>query len=167
MKFKRSTVERIVREELHSVIKEMYEAKDEDEDKKQDVKSAESDNDAVEPPAAGPDVAPSVGDDSGTITPGDSDIPDEDVPAGDDPSDTELSQDVEDPKDGEPEKSDISKDIEGRSIQSITLEPESKLMPGAKEIVIQFEDSPQPLRVLIGRSGAVKYHFKGSVHNSL
>ena len=185
VKFKRKTVERIVREELHTVIKEMYseqfgvhEADDEEKKKKKEpsVDGADKDNDNIEPQAAGPDIAPEVGDkdtptpdgeDPPDEEPGDTDIPDEDVPAGDDPSDTELSQDVEDPAEEEPEGSDITKEIAGRSVQSITMEPESKLMPGAKEIVIQFEEIPQPLRILIGRSGVIKYHFKGTVHNEL
>jgi hypothetical protein len=179
MKFKRSTVERIVREELNSVVKEMYETNfgvheaDDDKDKKKEpeVGGADKDNDNVEPQKAGPDIAPEVGDKETPAPdgeePADTDIPDEDVPAGDDPSDTELSQDAEDPAEEEPEGGDISKEIAGRSVQSITLEPESKLMPGAKEIVVQFEEIPQPLRILIGRSGVIKYHFKGSIHNEL
>lgn len=171
-KFKRSQVEQIIREELSTIIKELYEA-DDDEKKEPEIGGADKDNDVEVPSKSTDNTAPTVGSEKQDSPPedepkaGDENIPDEEVPVGDDPSDTELSQDVEDPSDEEAEGGDISKDITGRSVQSITVNPESKMMPGAKEIVIQFEEIPHPLRILLGKSGLVKYHFKGAIHNDI
>ena len=176
LKFKRSQVERIIREELSLLVKELWEAEnDKDKKKEPEVGGADSENDVEVPSKSTDNTAPTVGAEKQDSPPegeepkaGDENIPDEEVPVDDDPSDTELSQDVEDPADEEePEGSDIAKEIEGRSVQSITVNPTSKMMPGAQEIVIQFEEIPHPLRILIGKSGMIKYHFKGSIHNEL
>ena len=183
IKFKRSRVEQIVREELALLIREFYEADDKD-DKEPGVQGADHDNDNVEPEKAGADMAPKRGaeradgagdGDQPKVPPpgeepksGDKDVPDEEVPMGDpDPSDTELSQDVEAEPGEEPEQSDISRDITGRSVQSISFSKESKLMGGAQEVVIQFEEIPHPLHILLMKSGMVKFFYKGQIHNFL
>jgi hypothetical protein len=60
----------------------------------------------------------------------------------------------------------ISQELVGKSIQSITTDPKSKLMPGAQEIVITFNEVTDPLRILVGKTGMVKFYFKG-LHNSV
>ena len=175
IKFKRSKVEQIVREELEALVKELWEA-DKDDNKEPDVAGADKENDNVAPSKDGADMAPKVGAEKDDVPPegeetGDKNAPAGEVPAGKDPSDTELSKDVEDQGDPgqeeKPEGGDISNDIVGRSVQSISYSPESKMMPGASEVTIQFEEIPHPLKILIGKSGMIKYHFKGSIHNEL
>jgi len=192
IKFKKSRVEKIVREELELLIREFFEA-DDKEDKEPGVQGADKDNDNVAPEKSGTDMAPKRGAEIATGAPegdepkapppgeesppeqpadpeaGDQDIPDEEVPAGDpDPSDTELSQDVEDQGDEEEKEGGaISKEITGRQIQSIAYNPESKMMGGAHEVVIQFEEIPHPLHILLGKSGMIKFFFKGQIRNEL
>jgi len=182
MRIKKSRIVEIVREELALHIREMLEAGDDEEEKKggPSTVGADKDNDNQEPDAPADDVAPKVGAEKGPEAP-DGDAPaggdeeqDAEVPATPDPSDDELSKDMADDEtdDGEDEVDDetggdISDEITGKTIQSMTFQPESKMMPGAAEITIQFDEIPHPLTILIGKSGMVKYHFKGALHNEL
>lgn len=169
LKLKRSQVERIVREELLTVMREMLgEAGDEKEKEKDpEVGGAEKDNDNVDPSSQAGNKAPKVGAKApdAPVDSGDTDVPDEEVPVGDDPADDDLEAQVDD--EDEPEGGDISDDIVGKQVQSISSVDDSEMMPGAKEVVIQFEGVPNPLRILIGKSGTVKYHYKGRLFNSL
>lgn len=179
MKIKKSRIEEIIREELATHLGELltFEA----DKKKPEVASADTENSDQEPDTPSKNVAPTVGAAKDDEKPeGDQESPenspvgtdDEDsveVPTGDDPADSEISKDVEEP---EPEDEgdiggDISDDIVGKQIQSITMEPESKMMPGAREIIIQLENFPNPLRILLGKSGIIKFFYKGSLHNEL
>jgi hypothetical protein len=58
----------------------------------------------------------------------------------------------------------LSKDVEGKTVQSIVLEEKSKVIPGAKEVVIAFNDTPEPLKIIIQRNGNVSFIFKGVRH---
>ena len=60
----------------------------------------------------------------------------------------------------------ISSTVVGKTIQSISLEPKSKILPGAKELVITFDQLTDPLRVLITSRGEIKFFFRG-IHNEL
>lgn len=193
LKINKSKLESIVREELASRIKELLlqneEEKGEEEPKKKDGEEApektgaDKENDDGDPEVAGPDMAPKRGAEKGPEKPsGDQEPPEdspvpkdddddgapEEVPTGDDPSDDELTRDVTDPdSENEEPGGDVSDEVTGKTIQSITYEPESKMMAGAQELVLQFEEIPHPLRVIIGKSGLVKFFFRGSVHNEL
>jgi hypothetical protein len=89
------------------------------------------------------------------------------------PADDDLSQQAADapdePDDKESEKpgGDVSDGVTGKTIQSLTLEPKSKLMPGAQEIVLTFNEIPEPLKILISKAGTVKYFWRGGLHNQL
>jgi len=182
MKINKSVVERIVREETLAVMKEFID--EAEKEKEPEVKGAEKDNDKTEPEAPADDIAPEVGakkkdaPDEGEppVADKDKDEPkpptdeppiDDEVPAGDDPADDEISKDVEDPDEEEPDGGDISNEIAQKTVQSITMDKDVKDFPGFKVIEIQFEDIPYPLRILVGQSGLVKFHFRGALHNSL
>jgi hypothetical protein len=84
-----------------------------------------------------------------------------------DPADDEISDDEADGGEEEGgEESKISKELPGKIIQSITAEPKSKVMPGAMEVVITFNDTPDPFRILIPKSGVPKFFWKG-LHNEV
>lgn len=85
------------------------------------------------------------------------------IPDEQDPSDDELTQDVEGE---EPVGGEIAQELQGKTIQSITADPDSKMMPGAQEIVLTFNEIPDALRILVTKTGRVKYFFKG-LHNDL
>lgn len=163
LKIRKSTIERIIREEFQAFAEE--ELKKSEDDYTEAV-AADEDNTDSEPTDKGGNTAKKVGSDKEDVK-ADKDIPDEEVPAGDDPADDELSKDVEEPNAKKEKGSKISDDVIGKQIQSLTAEKNSKLMPGATEIILQFENAPQPLRILIGRSGVIKYFYKGTLRNEL
>ncbi len=81
-----------------------------------------------------------------------------------DPADAELA--AAEPE-GEPDKKGrpLSDMLADKTIQSMTMEPESKILPGAQEIVITFSNTPEPLRILVTKSGLAKFWFKNQLHN--
>jgi len=163
LKIKKSTIERIIREEFQAFAEAELKKSD---DLEQEAVTADKENDSKPPASSNGNSVPKVGDEKKDSIPADASSPDEEVPLGDDPADKELSQDVEDPK-APKTGGKISDDVVGKRVQSLTLDPESKMMPGATEIVVQFESSPHPLRILISKSGMIKYFYKGSLRNSL
>lgn len=158
MRIKKSDLTRMVYEELALHMKSIMEA----EEKKDDKAPDKDKKDAKKPPVdLGKDKA----------RPKDAAPPELPAPA-DDPADNELEDseseiDKEDPlkDDGDTGKK-LSDELVGKSIQSITQEKKSKLVPGGSEIVITFDQSPDPFRILITKSGEVKFYSHG-LHNSL
>lgn len=92
------------------------------------------------------------------------------LPAEEEPADDELEQDVADPAATEDESEvtggKIANTVTGKTIQSMSMEPKSKIVPGAKEMVITFDQITDPLRVIITKQGEVKFYFRG-LHNEL
>lgn len=188
MKIRRSVLEKIVNEELGRYLGRLIEA---DEDKKDDkpapgVSDANFDGKSKEKKdqktATKPqdDVDNTAGGSKGKKTPsapmpppskGAPQKPGKELPVADEPEvDAELEKDVatddeaEDAADVTGGK--IASVITGKTVQSITMEPKSKIMPGAQEIVVTFNQITDPLRILIGKTGQVKFYFKG-LHNEL
>jgi hypothetical protein len=86
-------------------------------------------------------------------------------PVEDDPESDKTGPEAE--SDAEDEaRSDISDEITGKTVQSITMEPKSKLMPGAQEIVLTFNEITDPLRIILTKSGRTAFYFRG-MHNTL
>jgi hypothetical protein len=184
VKIKKSKIEQIVREELALHLKELLEAPK--------TVGADKDNDGGEDEAPGKDMAPKKGAGKGPERPdGDQEAPKakpapksdkvpadaapdeeepegepEEVPTGDDPADDEIAADASG-EDEEQTGGAISDELVGKTVQSISYEPDSKMMPGAREITIQFEQQPHPLKILIGKSGMIRYVYKGGVHQEL
>lgn len=65
----------------------------------------------------------------------------------------------------------VNNAIAGKTIQAITVEPQSKILPGAKEVVITFGESSDALRILITKAGhgeegpPVKFFYGGQLHD--
>lgn len=59
----------------------------------------------------------------------------------------------------------LNRELDGKTFQSLAVEPKSKLVPGAKEIVLSFGDTPDPLRIVVTQTGGVKFFFRGSLHD--
>ena len=57
----------------------------------------------------------------------------------------------------------VNRDIEGKSIQSITREDESKILPGAKEVVLTFAQSTEPLRILVTATGRIAFFWRNQM----
>ena len=62
---------------------------------------------------------------------------------------------------------EIASQVTGKTIQSITMEPKSKILPGAQELTLTFKEIPDPLKVLITKTGMVKFFMKNGIHNKL
>lgn len=165
MKIKRSELERIVKEELANHIRELTEAPKDDKepsvvdaDNEKKGKEKQGDKDNKKPAPAKKDKAPKEPEEPNEL------------PAEDEPEDAELEKDVSD--DDSEEDADevtggkIADDLTGKTVQSLTMDPKSKTLPGAQEIVITFREVPDPLKILITKTGQVKFYYKG-LHNSL
>lgn len=159
MRMKRSRFVQIVKEELARHVALLAEA----EDKKPEVKDADQDvpDDEGTPPAKKKTQDPGKTQKSKEPPP-----PAPEADPADEPleKDAETEDEVEDA--AEVTGGEISDQIVGQTVQSIVMEPKSKIMPGAQEITITFNQKPDPLRILITKSGAVKFFYKG-LHNAL
>lgn len=87
----------------------------------------------------------------------------QEVPDEQDPADDEIEADAE----GEPEPrgDKLADELIGKTVQSVTMEPKSKILPGAQEIVLTFNEITDPLRILVGKTGQVRFFFRNSLHN--
>lgn len=98
-----------------------------------------------------------------------------------DDGEADLEAEPEDPTDGEGEddaeaidaagdagedpSGAVNDEVSGKTIQSITIEPKSKVLPGAKEVVVSFNESTDALRVLVTATGQVKFFWRGQLHD--
>ena len=155
MKIDKDTLFRIIREETAKHIKALTEAEEpeiDDASKPEDPPMKDKPKGKDEKPAP-KSKAPEV-------------AADQDVPES--PDDEKIEKDVTDPEHNEEaEQGRVQQELEGKSIQSISFEPKSKVLPGAKEVVLTFANSTDPLKILISKSGDVKYFFKNALHNKL
>lgn len=173
MKVKRSVLERIIKEELAAHLHELMEKSKEDdstdvidaEKEKKGKESAKPDKQGPVPPKAPPKKPEEPA----------ADVPEEEpkeLPVSDEPeADAELDQDVSGKEDDVEDAEEvtggkISDEVTGKTIQSITMEPKSKTLPGAQELVITFREIPDPLKVLVTKTGQVKFFYK-SLHNEV
>lgn len=170
MKISKTRLEQIIREELARYIQESLN----EEPKSKSVADASDDRKSKgkkdpEDDGSMPDVKPQTGNDPPKQASADQ-------PVGDDPADDELEDDEAEKDaadvaddaadDNEEPGSGIADEVVGKTIQSITMEPKSKILPGAIELNITFDQIAEPLKVLITKTGAVKFFFKG-LHNEL
>jgi hypothetical protein len=172
MKIKKSVLENMIREELIKHTMELYEAEkksdvsvvdasdendhdvNDDGEKVNDKQKSKDKKNVNEPAKKSPEKAPEKK---------------KELPVKDEPADDDLEKDVagseEDIEDVTGGK--ISKEIVGKTIQSVTAEPKSKILPGAQEINLTFNESPDPLKILITNSGQVKFYYRNALHNEL
>lgn len=171
MKFKKELVERIIREELAAHIDELKSDDDKDGEKPetQDGEQATGEKSTSKPSGtnAAPSADPTMDKDKATgSAPEDGD---EEVPDEPDPADDELEDDgSEDGNEGDDDRAGgkVSEKLVGKRIQSITYEPKSKTVPGAAEIVVSFDETPDTFKILITKTGQVKYYLNG-LHDEL
>lgn len=169
MKVKRSVLEQMIKEELRSHLHELLEAPKgagvvdaDDERKGEKEKEPPAGAKAPKPPGAGPKPP---------VAPGGEPEEPEELPVGDEPAaDPELEKDAAE-DDSEEDAAEltggkVADQITGKTIQSITMEPKSKTLPGAQELVITFREIPDPLKVLVTKQGDVKFFFRG-IHNEV
>ena len=188
MKVSKSVLEQIVKEEVAAHVRSLLEAPkgaavvDADDEKKSKEKEGGKGAEAPIKPSSGP-KAPKQSGDVQAKKPaggGKQDKEPKPLPVGKEPDEPEEVPE-EDPKaSGEGEKGEedevedadevtggkIADSVQGKTVQSITMEPESKILPGAQEVTLTFREMPDPLKILVTKSGQVKFHFRG-LHNTL
>lgn len=171
MKIKKSVLVQVIREELAKHAKSLLESQlkleaDGDEEKKDKEPEKKDAKDAKAPPEKKP--APKGPPKPPGKTDAAQDKPAEELPAEDEPADAGLEKDVNDNEEDADEVTGgkIADEIAGKTVQSITMDPKSKLLPGAQEIVVTFDQIPDPLRILVNKTGQVKFYFRG-LHNEL
>lgn len=171
MQIKRSVLEKMIREEFQSYLSQLFEGPNEPSVVDGDASNKESDkkkkDEKDKKPAA--DAKP-AGKPAVKSAPKAAGKPAE-LPVGEDPeADPELDKDVAGADDTENAEEvtggKIADQITGKTVQSITMEPKSKTLPGAQELVITFKEIPDPLKVLLTKTGQVKFFFKG-LHNEV
>lgn len=161
MRIKESKLRKIIEEEFFKYINEASEDEEEGNPKEPSKVDATSDNKGSD-------------EDEEENTPTPENKPDPQKTGGDeeekeDPADDEITKDVEADSEQDDEKSagdSIGDELVGKTIQSITMTDDSKIMPGATEIDMQFDEMNTPLKILVQKSGKVYFYFKG-LHNSL
>ena len=163
MKIKRSVLEQIIKEELRNHIKGLMEAPDNKTDVVDAEKSGKQKKKDLKPKDDKQNTQPPKTDKKPEEKPNDLPVQDE-TEADKDLEKDVVDQDAEDAEDVTGGK--ISDKITGKRIQSVTMEPKSRTLPGAQEVVITFNEIPEPLKILITKTGQVKFHFKG-LHNKL
>lgn len=64
---------------------------------------------------------------------------------------------------GEEPSGGVNDEISGKTVQGISIEPKSKILPGAKEVIITFNETTDSLRLLCTGSGQVKFFYRGKL----
>lgn len=66
---------------------------------------------------------------------------------------------------GENPSGAVNDEVSGKTVQAITVEPKSKVLPGSKEVVMTFNESTDALRILVTSTGQVKFFWRGQLHD--
>ena len=90
---------------------------------------------------------------------------DEPDPEADDKADDEEDAIDQDGDSGDEPSGAVNDEVSGKTVQAVTIEPKSKVLPGAKEIVVAFNESTDALRILVTPTGQVKFFWRGQLHD--
>jgi hypothetical protein len=173
LKIKRDLLERIVQEELVKFIAEQLNEGPGDasrgtvlDDDEEQLLLDEPEDDIPGPGKGSEESLPtdSPVDDEATAA-DDGDIPE--LPTDGEEADVDLDalEAGEEPP-SEEEEGTVAGELNGKTVDKISVDEDSKIMPGATEIVFTFRENPDALRILITKTGKVKYFYRG-LHNSL
>lgn len=138
MKFKKSFIEQLIREEFLKLVREA------EEEPKVQSKDQPKDKSAKTVPTDDKNPKKTV-DDA-------------------DPSDDELEKDV---GGSEKKENELTQQLSGKQVSKVEFKEKSKSMPGFQEIVINFSGGNPPLVIFVGKSGNVKFVYSGNVYNEL
>lgn len=150
----REKLTEIIAQEIRNRLRELAEAADDS--KGDDAKSKRP----RKPTTADAEDSPSP---KGEGPPGPQVDPETDPGLNADPSDDEGIDAAGNA--GEEPSGAVNNEISGKVVQAITIEPQSKVLPGAKEIVISFNDSTDALRILVTATGQAKFFWRNQLHD--
>lgn len=160
MKITRSKLIEIVEQEVRAALLEKGSKKG----KKPDQTTAADDQAQITPPGGGPDPIQSAP----PIDGGMNDDEDQDL---DSDSEEKAEKDQDDAVDadgtgGEKPSGAVNQGITGKTVQSITINPKSDVLKGAaKEVVITFNETTDPLRIIVTPTGMVEFFWGGQLHD--
>jgi hypothetical protein len=170
MVIKRTRLMEIMVEEVKRGLYEFSNSNDDEEDperKPAEVGSADDNPTKGQPPAEGSGGSvkgPNPGPvdqqaDDGTQT--------DDAEPGHDEDDNSGNTDGRHDADGPDDEQTgaVNNEMSGKTIQSISIDPKSKILPGAKEIILSTNESTDALRILVTATGSVKFFYKGQIHD--
>jgi hypothetical protein len=92
--------------------------------------------------------------------PGPTDPEEEDEGAEDEADAVDAMGDADSDPSGE-----VNEELSGKTVQAITIEPKSKVLPGAKEVVLAFNETTDALRILVTPTGKVVFFYRGKMHD--
>lgn len=173
MNITRQQLAQVVAEEVARRLRELHEAGQETEagpddeeeggeeskSSKRDVVSADTEKPAKGKAATGPKAdtgspdASALDDSDDTGETGHSVDGDEPDPEAIDPEGT----------DGEEGGGQVNDFVQGKTVQSVALVPKSKILPGAHEVVFSFNETTEPLKLLITPTGTCKFLVNGAL----
>ena len=156
MKIKASELTWMIREAIASRVREIMEAG--------------ADPDAVE--KGEPEDDDGLGDKPRVAKPGEppEPQPDEADPSEPNPADDAAELDKQDALDMDGDAAapsgKVNREVDGKTIQSISVEEDSKLVPGAHEVVVTLDDVADPLRIIVApKSGRMSFFWRGQMHD--
>ena len=170
MKITRQRLAEIVSEEIRRCLAEA----DEDESsgkksKKPETKAADEDPTRPQKPAGGAEKLKPAGGPDATLDIDDLDDQpqDEEEPDGrtEDEEDLEADAIDKDGNSGERPSGAVNDELSGKTIQAISIEPKSKILPGSKEILLSFNETTDMLRIIVTSTGQAKFFWRGQLHD--
>lgn len=127
--------------------------------KKPSTAAADSEPGNATDPASGGGVEPIAS--APPIDGGMNDDEDQDLDSPPDPTDGKGEDDAEalDSKGqgGEEPSGAVNKDLSGKTVLGVSLEPAGVNLPGSKEVVITFNETQDSLRICVTETGEVKF----------
>ncbi len=180
MKITRGKLTEMIAEEVRARLFESdLEEKGSKKSKKPSTAAADEEPTDQKPPADGGGVEPIAS--TPPLDGGLNDQEDEDGDGEDADGDGMPDSGTVDPTDGEGEDDEeaidsdgtggkepsgaVNDELSGKTVQAITIEPKSQVLPGSKEIVLAFNETTDPLRILITQTGQVKFFWRGQLHD--
>jgi len=178
MNITRKRLTEIIWEELGAIL-EFSDGSDEPKKGKKKPDVAAADDEPTRPADDVPDGGTVKGPDASPVPPGKGgdNRPDPSELDGpiDDPSaspedQADAEHDEEDAIDADGDAADepsgaVNDEVSGKTVQAVTIEPKSKILPGSKEVVLAFNESTDPLRILVTPTGQVKFFWRGQLHD--
>lgn len=130
-----------------------------------DGKNPKATNNAISPTGSSPDLDQEEDPDGSAV---DGEQPDPDAAEqADDEEEEQNADDAIDPEgdSGEEPSGAVNDEVSGKTVQAITIEPESEVLLGSKEIVLAFNESTDVLRICVTQTGEVKFFWRGQLHD--
>jgi hypothetical protein len=155
MRITRSKLIEMIEQEVRAAIVEKGSSK---KGKKPDQQTADQEPAKVTPPGGGPDPIQSAPPIDGGMNDTDGE-PDPVSP--DDPTDGQGPDDAEaldaDGTGGEKPSGAVNKEVSGKTVQAISIEPKGVNLAGSKEVVLTFNETQDSLRIIVTETGQVKF----------